>query len=260
MKDAVIQDAVAAFRYDCRSRSTPAIAMLLAPIILAACGTSGGSIAPSSIASATPAVVIEPTSTPAAIASSTPAATYSAAAEAGPLATIADPDLALELPLGWNEMAIPTFRTIVETSASGSPQEVQVALAALLRDIDDGSVRLVAGGPTGFGQWSGTMTFQVDAGDASLDAALARIERRTEGLAERASFEEHAVSLPIGAGIRRGSTYAVDPGVGGVPSQVIEYVVRLVDGRTLWVMATAPEAAEGFDALIDRSAGSLRTG
>ena len=172
---------------------------------------------------------------------------------------ITDPDLAIVLPIGWNEMSIPNYRTLVESSGAGSSQAMRTAMAAAIRDIDAGTLRLVAAGPGGFGRWSATMTLQVEEGDTSLEAAIARIEKRSEGLAVRISVDERAISLAIGEGSRRVSTYALDPGAGGVPSRVVEYVVRLADSRTLWVMATAPEVAEGFDVLIDRSVRSIRT-
>ena len=234
-------------------------AMLVVPNVVAGCSTPGAATAPPGVASASPSVVSGPTTTPSPIASQA-VATATPPAEPGPIGTIRDPNLSFLLPTGWKEMTIANFRTIVEASVTGSSQEMKRAIDALVRDIDDGSVRLVAAGTAGFGGWSATMTVQVNKGDLSLGAAVTRIQERSDGLVVRTSRDQGAVTLEIGEAVRSVSTYAVEPssGTGSVPSRVVEYVVRLADGRTLWVMATAPEAAEGFAELIDRSVGSFR--
>ena len=255
----VIESTIEGFRRAGSSRSILMTVMLVVTIALAACSAPGRSSAPSADASASTAMASEPTTSPSPIASQS-ASSGMPPAEVGPAATIHDPDLALYLPTNWKAMSISNFRTIVEASVTGSSKAMQGALDALLRDIDNGSVRLVASGTAGFGAWSATMTVQVNTGDESLEAAVARIEKRSDGLVDRTGRDARPVTLEIGEAIRSVSTYAVEPGsgAGSVPARVIEYVVRLVDGRTLWVMATAPEAAEGFAALIDGAVGSIR--
>jgi hypothetical protein len=64
--------------------------------------------------------------------------------------------------------------------------------------------------------------------------------------------------LPIGKAVRLVETHAVPAGVQGVPSRTVEYITRLEDGRTLWIIASGPAAALTFEALIDASVMSLR--
>jgi hypothetical protein len=123
--------------------------------------------------------------------------------------------------------------------------------------IDRGAVRLVASGPAGFEGWNGTIIVQIDDGDATLEDAVARV---TAASMETANREMRDVDLEIGRAIRISSMFALTPDApeGSVPSHTIEYVVRLEDGRTLWLMATGPQAAAGFDALIDPAVATLR--
>jgi hypothetical protein len=130
---------------------------------------------------------------------------------------------------------------------------IKAAFVAYLKEIDDGAVRFIATGPSGFGAWIGSIAVQVEAGDASLDAGVARIERIQAAIAPSTTVERGAVTLFGREGVRSVTTGALPPDAppGSIPARAILYVTRLADGRTLWILASGPEAANGFDAMID---------
>jgi hypothetical protein len=105
------------------------------------------------------------------------------------------------------------------------------------------------------------MVLQIDAGDASLEAAAARIGLLTSKVDQPTTVEERPVMLPIGNAIRRVATHAVPPGtsIAAIPSRTVEYIALLADGRTLWIVASGPEASPTFEALIDASVATIQT-
>jgi hypothetical protein len=169
--------------------------------------------------------------------------------------TIDDPDLAMTLPVGWAAYPVATYRLIVDSVAKTSSPEIQAILEAHLKAIDDGAVRIAAGGPVGIGTPHGTLIIQVDAGDASLEAAVNRLGQFGTMFTNPSSVEERPMTLTIGKAVRRVETHPVAPdsGAGAVPARTVEYIARLTDGHTLWILATGPETATTFEALIDAS-------
>lgn len=168
----------------------------------------------------------------------------------------------MTLPTGWRSMPIAEFRDLVASSLAGAPPRIKEVYLAHLKDIDAGAVRLVAAGPSGVGPWTASITLQVDAGDASLEAAQDRVEKLEEGFGIPTTIERRPVVLSVGEAIRIETTHALAPDspAGSVPSRVIQYVIRLVDDRTLWILATAPEQADGFGELVDASVNTLAVG
>ena len=123
-----------------------------------------------------------------------------------------------------------------------------------LAAIDSGAVRLVAMGPSGFEPWTGSLILEVDRGDPSLEFALARVKSLLSASGPP-TFEQRHITLSLGEGERIASTRALPPDApaGSIPARAIVYVIRLADGRTLLVEASGPEAAQGFESMIDAS-------
>ena len=73
------------------------------------------------------------------------------------------------------------------------------------------------------------------------------------------TFEQRHITLSLGEGERIVSTRALPPDApaGSIPARAIVYVIRLADGRTLLVEASGPEAAQGFDPMIDAAVMTL---
>jgi hypothetical protein len=208
-------------------------------MVLFGCGSSASSIAPSS------SVALIPQPSP--------------PSEYPNVGRIEDPPLEIILPVGWRPYPIPTFRLVTASTANQATGTTKRILEGLLADIDSGRVRLVGSGPSGVDPWSGTMIVLINRGDASLADAVTRIEKLTEGVAHT-EVERRDAQLEVGQAVRISSVYPVPPDAraGSTASHVINYVIRLEDGQTMWVNATAPQAAKGFDVLVDQSVESLR--
>jgi hypothetical protein len=174
-------------------------------------------------------------------------------------ATIEDPDLTLTLPVRWTTTPIDTYRGMIVAARDALPATDRALYTDHLKKIDSGAVRLVASGPSGFEPWIGSMFFEVDSGDPSLDAALARVEKLMAANAPATTREQRHITFPFGECERIVTTHALTPDapVGSVPARGIDYVIRLVDGRTLLIQAVGPEAAQCFDGMIDASVMTL---
>ena len=167
-----------------------------------------------------------------------------------------DPDLRMILPEGWAAYPMETYRALIESFAKGLTPEMQASVAEHLKAIDAGAVRIAAGGPIGGANAS--LLVEVDSGDRSLEAAVTRL-RHVGMTTDSTLVDERPVTLATGKAVRRVETHAVPAGFSGVPSRTVEYITRLDDGRTLWILGTGPAAAPTFEALIDASVMSLRS-
>lgn len=173
-------------------------------------------------------------------------------------ASITDPDLTLTLPVRWTTMPIDTYRDLVARMRDSLPTSMKAGVTDHLAAIDSGAVRLVATGPSGFGPWTGTLLLEVDTGDPSLDSALDRVTKLLSASGPP-TFEQRHITFAFGECERVVATRPLGPDApaGSIPARAIVYVIRLVDGRTLLVQASGPEAAQGFDSLIDASVMTL---
>jgi hypothetical protein len=221
-----------------------------------ACQGSGATSSPA-VGSAPSETLGPTTSVPAASAS---LASAPASALTTSLVTIHDPNLTLTLPVGWAEYPMATYRFLVSSFEKTSSPPTQALYTAHLKDIDDGAVRMAAGGSVGVAPVSGTMILQIDSGDPSLEAAAARLGVIEAMVGEPTTVEQRSVTLPIGTAIRRVETHAVAPGTatGAIPARTVEYIAILSDGRTLWILATGPEVATTFEALVDASVSTIQ--
>ena len=194
------------------------------------------------------------------IATATPAPWLVATPTPGVSATVEidDPDLTLTLPVGWAEYDLAMYRSLIDSFGKESSPEVQAMLETHLKAIDAGAVRMAAGGLVAGANAS--YIIQVDSGDRSLEAAVTRIRRFEAMSAGSTAVDEGQVSLGIGPAVRRVETHAVPPGstIKGIRSRTVEYIVRLEDGRTLWILASAPAVATTFDASIDASVMTIK--
>ena len=233
------------------------LAILLA-FGIAACQGSGA------LPSASGGTASSLTTTPAASAPEASAGTSAAATgtpSTGTRVVITNPNLAVTLPETWSEYPIATYRAQIVAILDVAPPAVKAGYTLHLKDIDSGAVRMAAVGPTGLDPVTGSMILQIDDGDASLEAAAARIRRITSTVDQPTTVEERPVTLPIGDAIRRVETHAVPPGtsIAAIPSRTVEYIAHLADGRTLWILASGPEASKTFEALIDASVATIQT-
>jgi hypothetical protein len=240
------------------------IAIVALAVTMSACQGAGGS--PPSLANTASALPSanhspepsgEPTASPGASAVATAVSSPSPSSAA---ASFDDPDFVLALPEGWREVPMATYRFLVATAAKGAPAPVRAFSLLHLADIDAGRIRLAALGPLGMPQQAATMFVQIDVGDVSLAAASSRIKRLMRAIGPPDTEDERPVRLPIGNAIRIVTTQGggSNAPAGTVPSRAIQYVVRLTDGRTLWIDAVAPAEYESFVAHVDASMATLR--
>jgi hypothetical protein len=166
----------------------------------------------------------------------------------------------MTLPPGWEEQAVSGYRDRINSESKQNSGSVRTAMEELVRDADAGKVRSFAVGLTDYRAAFGTIIIQVNEGDASLEAAVSRIEKRHD-FVPHSAFEERNVDLVVGKAVRMSAIFPVrpNPPPDAIPSHTVDYVVRLEDGRTLWIQASAPEAAKAFDAVIDGAVLTLRT-
>ena len=237
------------------------IALLLATALATvACTGSGSAPASGDLVEVSPAATPVPTASVYLVTTAVPTPSPLAMPTPGAPATIAivDPDLTVTLPVGWAEYELAMYRSLIDSFAKASSPEMQSILETHLKAIDAGEVRMAASGLVAGANAS--YVIQVDSGDRSLEAAVTRI-RRIEATATGTSpVDDGPVTLAIGPAVRRVETHAVPPGstFQGIPSRSVEYIVRLEDCRTLWILASAPAVATTFDALIDASVRTIR--
>jgi hypothetical protein len=239
--------------------------LLFAVVVAAAACQASVGPSPSLVASLTQPPTASPQASASIRAESAPTIGNRPTGSAVPIAVQArmtDPDLTLTLPIGWATLPIDAYRRLIVSTRDVAPAKVKALFTQHGKDIDAGAVRLVASGPAGFGPWIGSILFEVDAGDRSLEAALARIEKVSGAAGPTTAVEQRHISFAFGEAERIMTTRALAPDApkGSVPARGILYVIRLADGRTLWIDATGPEAAQGFDTFIDASVMTLAPG
>jgi hypothetical protein len=181
-------------------------------------------------------------------ASSTPIPTSSPR----PFTEISNPDLSIELPNDWHAVSLDRLRERAVQGSSSTIADVRNANEQLIQDIDAGVVRLFAFGPSGAPPWQGTIIILVPTA-SSIEDVMARIAKLQAAFTKPTSSERSDVTLPIGKGVRLTQTADPPPGSDGqaVAARGIDYVIKLDDGRILWINSTAPEASTTFQGMID---------
>lgn len=195
-----------------------------------------------------------PIQAPSASSASAPVATVTPAPlpEGWTVRSIPQPPLRVAIPPEWQETSVAASR---ETIAAEVPPPDLRAIWTAVRDLmDSGRVRFIATGPSTVRPWTASVMVIMDAGDASLDAAVARIEREPWMAVQHVTRDEAAVTLPIGSGRRVVVTTNVE---GAEPSRAIMYVVLLGDGSTLSLIGSNREEDRSFLDLMRVMAESL---
>jgi len=195
-----------------------------------------------------------PTQAPSALSASAPVATVTPAPlpEGWTVRAIPQPALRIAIPPEWQENSVAAVRETI--AAQVPPPEVRAAWTAIRDLMDSGRVRFVATGPSKVRPWTASVIVIVDAGDASLDAAVARIEREPAMAVQHVTRDEVAVTLPIGSGRRVVVTTNV---AGAQPTRAIMYVVLLGNGTTLSLIGSNREEDPSFIDLMGVMAESL---
>jgi hypothetical protein len=164
--------------------------------------------------------------------------------------------MSFAIPPGWEEGDLAVYRSTLESRRKAAEGQARTNLEWTIQRIDDGIIRVLAGGPSATPSATATVIVSVEeSGDADVDAAAARRIAELDDRLVGTTFEEQtAVDLPIGHAVR-----IVRSGgrPGSTPSRSIEYIVVLPDGRTLLFSGGAPESDEAFTDLFARIARTL---
>jgi hypothetical protein len=236
---------------------TPALRLLAVACAIVVAGCTAGaprSVAPASTQSAPPTTQ-PPSMSPAA---STGA---SASPTAAVVATIDDPSLTMTLPANWQRFPVATFRAEAEQQAATAPEPIKGLYADALADIDAGAMRLIASGPSGFDPWQATMLVEVT-NVSSIEAQITEIKRRSATIGKPTTSEQTQMTLSIGVAERLTETADPPAGLTGLstPARGLNYVVKLADGRILWINASGPAASSTFADMIDATVETIASG
>jgi hypothetical protein len=219
-------------------------------VAIAGCASteSGPSGSPTTASTAPSPLAASERASVSVIPSSTPIPTSSPR----PVTEISDPDLSIELPNDWHAVSLDRLRERAVQGSSSTIADVRNANEQLIQDIDAGVVRLFAFGPSGAPPWQGTIIILVPTA-SSIEDVMARIAKLQAAFTKPTSSERSDVTLPIGKGVRLTQTADPPPGSDGqaVAARGIDYVIKLDDGRILWINSTAPEASTTFQGMID---------
>src|SRR6266542_1609713 len=204
-----------------------------------------------------------PATTPAAASSaatgSGTSVSASSAASSSQVAGIASAgDIGFELPPRWRQLSMTEFRAELVRFRESLTGPERATVDQGIESIDSGRTRIAAVGPTAGA--AGSIVLSVDEGvDASLPEAAARLFKGQSPFTEPIEpTRATAIFLPIGPAVRLAATHEPQASApGGIPSRTVQYVTRLRDGRTIWIMGTAPASDDTFEAVMQRVAESL---
>jgi hypothetical protein len=242
--------------YGLEVRGIPArLGIVSAGVLIAGCGTlaGGSSDTLSAVASASP--VADASTSTGVVPSPSTAQVPASAPAADAVATMEDPDLSMRLPASWRSPPVATLRARAEQASAVTTGDIKEQYEQLILRIDANQIRLYAAGPSGLNPWQGTLVIEVT--DAkSIDEQSARIGKLMTAFVKPKTSEQTEAMLAIGTGVRLEQT--ADPPAGqGVPARGINYIVKLDDGRIMWINSTGPEASMTFAGMIDSTVATI---
>jgi hypothetical protein len=169
-------------------------------------------------------------------------------------------DIGFELPAGWRQLSMAEFRAELVRFREPLTGPERATVDQGIEAIDSGRTRIAAVGPTKGA--TGSIFLSVDEGvDATLPEAAARLFKEQSPFIEpNGPARATAIFLPIGPAVRLAETHEPPASApGGIPSRTVQYVTRLRDGRTIWILGTAPASDDTFEAVMKRVAETLAT-
>jgi hypothetical protein len=167
--------------------------------------------------------------------------------------------MALTLPTGWRAVPVSILRSELAQMSATATGGLKAQADQTLSDIDAGTVRLVAMGPSGFAPWQGSLVIQVFVSE-SAKARIDALESTNAAIAPVLSSDRSTVALLIGTAIRLSMTLGPPKGLeqSAIPAHGLAYALDLVDGRTMVINASGPGASPTFVDLIDMVVSTLR--
>ena len=146
-------------------------------------------------------------------------------------------------PTTWSDTPVTTMRTSIESGLKTASGSYRTALESLISDMDRGEIRaFLTSQPTSDG-FTESIIVQVEEGDADIDSAVSRRIAALVAIAGPIEQGVTEVNVPLGEAIRV-EIFSEPPGAS--PSHLIEYVIRIRDGRTVSISGTGPSTDETF--------------
>ena len=170
-----------------------------------------------------------------------------------------DPDAKLRAPTGWMPVDIQTYRAHLQQFVAAINDPSVTKMGEWQVGLIDANV--MRAGAAGRSEPSGAQTFLIisvlpKAADlkAVVDARLA--DEEANGVPMKV-LELSPTELPIGPAYCLGM---ISDSAVGTPSQTIEYIAALADGRAIAIGATAPRGDAAFADLVRSVALTLAEG
>jgi hypothetical protein len=224
-------------------------------VLFAGCGTLAGGSSDTLIGAASASPVAAGSTPTGVVPSLSTAQVPASALAADDVTTMEDPDLSMRLPASWRSLPVTTLRSRAEQASAATTGDIKEQYEQLILRIDANQIRLYAAGPSGLNPWQGTLVIEVT--DAkSVDEQSVRIGKILTAFAKPKTSEQTEAKLAIGTGVRLEQT-ADPPGGQGVPARGINYVVKIGDGRIMWVNSTGPAASMTFAGMIDSTVATI---
>jgi hypothetical protein len=171
---------------------------------------------------------------------------------------ISDPAVVLPIPPGWRALSLDEFRRqLVALTAVAAPavkKEMDERIAAM----DRGEIRAVLQGPSGGAFVSIVVSVLPPA--QSLDAAAASALADVRRVAPASTLVGSTRTTTALGPAARIETSTASIGASSHASRVVDYVIRLADGRSVRAFATGLAADPAFAATVDAFAARLRPG
>jgi hypothetical protein len=167
--------------------------------------------------------------------------------------SVSDPALQLDVPDGWQGLPLDVFERQLKEQLPNVSADAAKVWRYQIELIDTGQVRAVFTGPSAAFNATASIEVIVLPGSETLTEAVSREQKAAAALIEGQRDQTDA-TLPIGSAIR--VLVLTDP-EGGVPSQGIQYFVKLDDGTTLMLIGSAPAADTEFAEVMSHVAQSL---
>ena len=167
--------------------------------------------------------------------------------------SVADPRLELDVPASWHPLPLDAFRQQLEDALPKMSSDGARVWKYQIDLIDAGQLRAVFAGPSPASTATASIEVIVLPGSESLTEAVSREQEIVAAMIGGQRLQTD-VTLPIGSAIR--VLVTTDP-EGGIPSQGIQYFVKLGDTTTLMLIGTAPAADIAFGDVMAHVAQSL---
>jgi hypothetical protein len=166
--------------------------------------------------------------------------------------SLESPLLHIAVPPDWQPLSPSDLRAHVAARLPSTTGDIRRQHVLLLDLVDKGSLRFASIGRLTSARAVVLALVVIYDEDSSLDEAVTRIAALMPD--PPTSRQQEKIMLAVGPAVR--VTTLRNPG-GGVPSNGFEYIVRLREGTTLWLVGSSPKGDTEMAPLLETMARSL---